>query len=100
MITSPCYADRSVTLLECSSCEEGHVERTSMSDRDLMRAVVVDRMVRRELTSAEGAELLALSVRQAKRLRKRFVASGRRAWSTGICRSAPTMRVRGRSELG
>lgn len=52
------------------------MERTSMSDRDLMRAVVVDRMVRGELTSAEGAELLALSVRQAKRLRKRFVASG------------------------
>src|SRR5688500_20173908 len=47
-----------------------------MSDRDLVRAVVVDRMVRGELTSAEGAELLALSVRQAKRLRKRFVASG------------------------
>ena len=47
-----------------------------MSDRELMRAAVVDRMVRGELTSSEGAELLALSVRQAKRLRKRFVAQG------------------------
>jgi hypothetical protein len=33
-------------------------------------------MVRGELTSREGAELLALSVRQAKRLRSRFIAEG------------------------
>jgi hypothetical protein len=49
-----------------------------MSDREMMRAAVVDRMVKGELTSAEGAELLALSVRQAKRLRKRFVGLGAR----------------------
>ncbi len=47
-----------------------------MSDRELMRAAVVDRVVRGELTSVQGADLLALSVRQVKRLRKRFVAAG------------------------
>ena len=59
------------------------MERTSMSDRELMRGAVLDRMVRGELTSAEGAELLALSVRQAKRLRKRFVASGAKSLAHG-----------------
>lgn len=59
------------------------MERTSMSDRELMRATVVDRVVRGELTSAEGAELLALSARQVKRLRKRFVASGAKGLAHG-----------------
>lgn len=49
-----------------------------MSDRDLLRAAVLARLAGGELTSAEGAELLALSVRQVKRLRKRFVVSGAR----------------------
>jgi hypothetical protein len=40
-------------------------ERTAMSDRDLMRVNVLSRMVSGELTSGEGAELLAISVRQA-----------------------------------
>lgn len=47
-----------------------------MSDRDLMRAAVLARMVSGELTSADGADLLALSVRQVKRLRKRYLAKG------------------------
>lgn len=49
-----------------------------MSDRDLVRVSVLSRMVRGELTSVEGAELLAVSVRQVKRLRKRYVAGGAR----------------------
>jgi hypothetical protein len=53
-------------------------ERTAMSDRDLMRVSVLSRMVSGELTSGEGAELLAISVRQAKRLRKRYAAGGAR----------------------
>ncbi len=59
------------------------MERTLMSDRELMRVAVLDRMLRGELTSAEGAELLALSVRQVKRLRKRFVASGAKGLAHG-----------------
>jgi hypothetical protein len=47
-----------------------------MSDRDLMRAAVLARMASGELTSADVADLLALSVRQVKRLRKRYVADG------------------------
>ena len=49
-----------------------------MSDRELMRATVLARVVEGDLTSSEGAELLALSARQVKRLRKRFVVSGAR----------------------
>lgn len=52
------------------------MERTSMSDRELMRAAVLARMVSGELTSADGSELLAVSVRQVKRLRKRYLALG------------------------
>src|SRR4029077_19881575 len=52
------------------------MERTAMSDRDLHRVSVISRMVSGELTSLEGAELLAVSVRQVKRLKKRYVAGG------------------------
>jgi hypothetical protein len=55
------------------------MERTAMSDRDLMRVSVLSRMVAGELTSREGAELLGVSVRQVKRLRKRYVAGGAKA---------------------
>jgi hypothetical protein len=54
------------------------MERTAMSDRDLMRVSVLSRMVSGELTSSQGAELLGLCVRQAKRLKKRYVAGGGR----------------------
>jgi len=47
-----------------------------MSDRDLHRVSVISRMVSGELTSLEGAELLAVSLRQVKRLKKRYVAGG------------------------
>ena len=47
-----------------------------MSDRDLVRVSVLSRMVSGGLTSAEGADLLAVSVRQAKRLKKRYVEGG------------------------
>ena len=50
-----------------------------MSDRDLARVSVLSRMVSRELTCREGAELLAVSVRQVKRLKKRYVAGGAKA---------------------
>lgn len=52
------------------------MERTAMSDRDLLRVSVLSRLVSGELTSAESAELLALSVRQIKRLKKRYVEGG------------------------
>jgi len=52
------------------------MERTAMSDRDLHRVSVISRMAGGELTSVEGAELLAVSVRQVKRLKKRYVAAG------------------------
>jgi hypothetical protein len=52
------------------------MERTAMSDRDLMRVSVLSRMVAGELTSLEASELLAISVRQAKRLKKRYVRGG------------------------
>jgi len=44
------------------------MERTGMSERDLVRVSVLSRMVAGELTSVEGSELLAVSVRQVKRL--------------------------------
>ena len=40
-----------------------------MSERDLARVSVLLRMVSGDLTSEEGAELLAVSVRQVKRLK-------------------------------
>ncbi len=49
-----------------------------MSDRDLKRVSVLSRMVSGELTSIEGADLLAVSVRQVKRLKKRYVEGGAR----------------------
>lgn len=49
-----------------------------MSDRDLVRVSVLSRMKSGELTSVEGAELLAVSVRQVKRLKKRYLARGAR----------------------
>jgi len=49
-----------------------------MSERDLVRVSVLSRMAAGELTSVEGAELLAVSVRQVKRLKKRYVAGGAR----------------------
>lgn len=54
-----------------------------MSDRELMRATVLDRMIRGELTSLEGADLLALSIRQVKRLRKRFALAGAKGIAHG-----------------
>lgn len=60
------------------------MERTAMSDRDLVRVSVLARMVAGELTSEEGAELLAVSVRQVKRLRKRYVAGGARGLRHGL----------------
>lgn len=54
------------------------MERTAMSDRDLVRVSVLSRMKSGELTSVEGAELLAVSVRQVKRLKKRYLAGGAR----------------------
>jgi hypothetical protein len=44
------------------------MERTGMSERDLVRVSVLSRMVAGELASVEGSELLAVSVRQVKRL--------------------------------
>ena len=55
-----------------------------MSDRDLHRVSVISRMVSGELTSQEGAELLAVSVRQVKRLKKRYVAGGARGLRHGL----------------
>jgi hypothetical protein len=52
------------------------MERTAMSERDLARVSVLSRMVSGDLTSLEGAELLDVSVRQVKRLKKRYVAGG------------------------
>jgi hypothetical protein len=60
------------------------MERTAMSDRDLHRVSVISRMVSGELTSQEGAELLAVSVRQVKRLKKRYVAGGARGLRHGL----------------
>jgi len=54
------------------------MERTAMSDRDLVRVSVLSRMKSGELTSVEGAELLAVSVRQVKRLKKRYLVAGAR----------------------
>lgn len=55
-----------------------------MSDRDLVRVSVLARLVAGELTSQEGAELLAVSVRQVKRLRKRYVSGGAKGLRHGL----------------
>ncbi len=71
-----------------------------MSDRELLRVAVLARVVEGELTSGEGAELLALSVRQVKRLRKRFVLSGAKGLAHGNLlkpsnhRHSPALRAR------
>lgn len=73
------------------------MERTAMSDRDLLRVSVLSRMVSGELTSAEGAEVLAVSVRQAKRLKKRYMAGGARGIRHGLL-ARPSNRQRSISE--
>ena len=55
-----------------------------MSDRDLHRVSVLSRMVSGEPTSVEGAELLAVSVRQVKRLKKRYVSGGAKGVRHGL----------------
>jgi hypothetical protein len=69
------------------------MERTAMSDRDLMRVSVLSRMVSGDLTCLEGAELLGLCVRQAKRLKKRYTAAGARGIRHGLL-SRPSNRRR------
>jgi transposase len=61
-----------------SSLEEGIVERT-MSAREAERAAVLARVVAQTLTLREGAEVLELSYRQAKRLLVRYRAGGAQA---------------------
>jgi len=73
------------------------MERTAMSDRDLARVSVLSRMVSGELTSVEGAELLAVSVRQVKRLRKRYVVGGARG-IRHVLLARPSNRQRAPSE--
>ncbi len=68
-----------------------------MSDRDLLRVSVLSRMLSGELTSVEGAELLALSVRQVKRLKRRYVAGGARCIRHALL-SRPSNRQRSCSE--
>jgi transposase len=63
----------SPTLL--SSCEEGGVERT-MSVREAERGGVLARVLAHALTLGEGAEVLGLSYRQARRLLARYRAGG------------------------
>lgn len=63
-----------------------------MSDRDLHRVSVLSRMVSGELTSLEGAELLAVSVRQVKRLKKRYVAGGAKGLRHGLLGRASNRR--------
>lgn len=71
------------------------MERTLVSEREFRRAVVIARAVARELTSEQAAELLCLSSRQVKRLRKRYLAGGEKALvhasagrSSNHCRAA------------
>jgi len=73
------------------------MERTAMSDRDLMRVSVLSRMVSGGLTSSEAAELLAVSVRQAKRLKKRYVEGGARGIRHALL-AKPSNRRRSQSE--
>lgn len=68
-----------------------------MSDRDLARVSVLSRMVSGDLTSQEGAELLAVSVRQVKRLKKRYVAGGARGIRHALL-ARPSNRQRSDSE--
>jgi hypothetical protein len=73
------------------------MERTAMSDRDLARVSVLSRMVSGDLTSLEGAELLAVSARQVKRLKKRYVAGGAKGLRHALLGKASN-RQRARSE--
>ena len=50
-----------------------------MSAKELRRGEVLSRVKRGELNLAEAAELLEVSYRQAKRLKKRYNAGGTKA---------------------
>lgn len=63
-----------------------------MSERDLARVSVLSRMVSGDLTSLEGAELLAVSVRQVKRLKKRYLAGGAKGLRHGLLGKASNRR--------
>src|SRR6266550_2347336 len=52
------------------------MERTAMSHREFIRAAVLRRVAKGELTIQDATPLLEVSYRQAKRLVKRFRAGG------------------------
>jgi hypothetical protein len=52
------------------------MEKPTMSSKERMRLDTLSRVKRDEVTVAEAAELMAVSLRQAKRLWKRYNASG------------------------
>ena len=52
------------------------MERTAMSHREFVRAAVLRRVVKGELSIRDATPLLEVSYRQAKRLVQRFRASG------------------------
>jgi transposase len=61
------------------------LERTALSERELVRASVVKRVVGGELCSREAAELLWLSQRQVKRLVRRFREGGAKGLVHASC---------------
>lgn len=59
------------------------MERTLVSEKELRRVAVIARANAGELTSEEAGELLCLSARQVKRLRRRFSSGGERSMVHG-----------------
>ena len=54
------------------------MERIGMSGKELRRAEVLAQVKRKQITLVEGAELLGVSYRQAKRLKRRYGEKGAR----------------------
>ena len=66
-----------------------------MNAKELRRGEVLSRVKRGELKLTEAAELLEVSYRQAKRLKKRYGEEGRKLWCMAMwaaCRTGPSRR--------
>ncbi len=61
------------------------MERKALSQREATRAGVVERVVRKELTVREAADILLMSLRHTKRLVKRFRDRGAHGLLHGNC---------------
>ncbi len=73
------------------------MERMALSEREVVRAGVMRRVIAGQITFREAGEILCLSARQVKRLVKRYKESGARGLIHGSC-GRPSNHARAQAE--